>query len=88
MMAVLLHSGDCSIALSVRATKRCSSSGSEFDGCASSKAAAFRNETDGRLLLASAVSKSVRSYWWLAWSLEPIMAAEDGARWCGLAVDL
>ena len=39
---MLLQSGDCWSALSVRATKRCSSSGSELLGCASSNAAAFR----------------------------------------------
>ena len=85
--AVLDHSGDCSSALSVRAMKCCSSSGSEFDGWPSSNAAAFRNETLGRLPAASAASKSLRSYWWLAWSVEPIIAVEVGGRWWMFAVE-
>jgi hypothetical protein len=36
----------------------------------------------------SAASKSVRSYWWLAWSVVPIATADEGAACFGLAVDL
>ena len=71
--AVLDHSGDCWSALSVRAMKSCSSSGSELPGWPSSNAGAFRNETAGRLPAAAPRRSRVRSYWWLAWSVVPIM---------------
>src|ERR1700728_150509 len=34
----------------------------------------------------SVVKKSDRSYWWLAWSVRPIAASDDGGRWAGFAV--
>jgi hypothetical protein len=32
----------------------------------------------------AAAQKLVRSYWWLAWSVLPIMAVDVGGRWWGV----
>ena len=86
--AVLAHSGDCSSALSVRAMKCCSSSGSEFDGCAVLERRRLQERDRRQVAGRRARRRSrVRSYWWLAWSVEPIIAVEVGGRWWMFAVD-
>jgi len=41
----------------------------------------------GRFPASAAAQKSLRSYWWLASSVRPIIWVELAGRWCGLAVD-
>src|SRR5579864_9480288 len=81
MTAVLLHEGSCSNELMVFTRKVCSSSGSEYPAWPSWYFAAFRKLTAGRFPLSAATQKLLRSYWWFAWSVLPIMSGELGGRW-------
>src|SRR5271166_4414835 len=87
MTAVLLHVGSCSKELIVFTRKVCSSRGSEYPACPSWYFAAFRKLTAGRFPLSAATQKLLRSYWWFAWSVLPIMLGELGGRWWGLEVE-
>ncbi len=86
-IAVLAHSGDCSISLIFDVRNFCSSNGSEYAAWPSWASGALRKETAGIRCSASAVSNAVRSYWWFAWSVYPIMLSLVGARWCGFDVE-
>lgn len=88
MIAVSFQFFDCWIALTCLTMSCCSSIGSEYPACPSWYIEALTKLTAGRLSPATTLSKSVRSYWWLAWPLCPISEVEAGGRWCGLAVDL
>ena len=75
------QNGESWRALIVFTRKVCSSSGFEYMACPSSYAGAFSRLTAGRFPAPRALKKSLRSYWWFAWSDWPITETEPGARW-------
>ncbi len=79
-MAVSFQFGDAWIWLIVSTRNFCSSTGSEYAAWPSWYPGALRNDTAGMVLVSTTLEKSVMSYWWLAWSVLPIMAVELGGK--------
>ncbi len=67
-IAVSFQNWEPWIALICLIRKFCSSIGSEYAAWPSWNSEALRKLTAGRLPAFSAWAKSLRSYWWLAWS--------------------